>query len=690
MTLARIAAPLALAVAMAVPSAGIPAPADVIRFSTTITIGSLGDTPLALSRERGLLATTDVTRVRIFALGPLDGGPPRELTSLPSPKWTTQLAFSPDGASLAAAGNGATVWSTQGWRPRWTLPASESLSALAYSPDGRTLYLAGSSAFIEALDAAAGTVRWKQPALATGTSNVAISPGGKVAAVGSYGGGLRLVSTTDGATIAALADTSGHGGKTTAAQRAGWLAHPGGIQALAFSSDGARLASAGGDGTIKLWDVPKQSVIWTNVCGWSTAALAFERNGRTLDAGCGDTIRRLNVRNGKIAATLRGHGGGVGAVALESDGRGLWSAGETLKRWDLQKGEAVATYGAIDAAALSADGKTLAFARGDDAIVLRDMNDGRTLAILRGHVLPNTLGSYSYSREAVAISRDGAYVAAGGYVTEGFIDHSGVAKAVTRLWRRTGAQPLRVWNDVAPDAMAFSQNEGQLVVRSPAMSDTPDTVWTASVGSGALKAWVAQWKLYVDKDSYWPCSPDGFSDAAITFAGGAPSLVVASGDCKKQRTNDNAPLRLWPVGERTPGAPFSGGSVNPNGALALSADGTTAVTLDANQFAVWDVARRALRGSGAGSALIDYSPRLEKLVVGGPYAIALLLADPSRKGNWNRYSLVVWDLRSAKRVATTESRGAGEHSRLLVRADGTQAYVTTLAGIDVWVLKSAR
>ena len=678
---------------------------QVIRFSYTLGIKNFGGAPLALSRGPKflrLLATTDGSHVRIFQLEASPDREPSEYGSLQVPNWTSQVEFSPDGTSFADVGGGATLWSTQDWRrPRWRLPASESFSTLAYAPDGRTLYLAGSSAFIEALDATGGKLLWKQAALATATSRIAISPDGKIAAVGSYGGGLRLVSTADGTTLAAFGDAKSYRGKTTAAQRAGWLAHPGAVESLAFASDGARLASAGGDGTIKLWNVSKRTVIWTDICGGTTVTLAFERGGRTLDAGCGWTIRRLALLDGKIVGILRGHGGDIRAIAREADGRQLWSAAEdgTLKRWDLARRDALATYGAIDAAALSADGKTLAFARGDDAIVLRDMDEGRTLATLRGHVLPPTLGSYSYSRETVAISRDGTLVAAGGYVTEGFIDHTGVAKAVTRLWRRSSVRPLHVWNGVAPDAIAFSPNGAKLVVRSPAMSDTPDTTWSADLGSGAINAWVAQWKLYVSKTSYWPCSPDGFYDAGVRFAPTGTALVVASGDCKKLPTGDGAPLRLWPLGSRLPGAPFAGTTIGANGALALSADGATALTLDAKHVAVWDVRNRTLIASGPGLPTTTYSPRLETLAVAGRYAIALMLADPSRKGNWNQYFLYVWLLpRQTKglieacdlcprRIATTASRTASERSRLLVRADGTRAYVTTPAGLDVWILE---
>jgi WD40 repeat protein len=287
----RIAVALTLAASLTLPTAA--ATDDAIRFSSTLAIGSIGGLPFALAAGRGLLATSDDGRIRIFQVRSLGDVALRELAGVARPDWYYQLAFSPDGTTLAGAGEGATLWSTQDWRVRWSLPKTESVNALAYARDGATLYLASASAFIEALGVADGVVRWKVPALETRTSRIAISPDGTIAAVGSYGGGLRLVSTVDGSTLDKLADVDGHGGKTTAAQRAGWLAHPGAIEALAFSSDGARLASAGGDGTIKLWDVSNRSVIWTNVCGDATATVAFEKGERVLDAGCGQTIRRL-------------------------------------------------------------------------------------------------------------------------------------------------------------------------------------------------------------------------------------------------------------------------------------------------------------------------------------------------------------------------------------------------------------
>jgi WD40 repeat protein len=340
----------------------------------------------------------------------------------------------------------------------------------------------------------------------------------------------------------------------------------------------------------------------------------------------------------------------------------------------------------ITDAALSGDGKTLALSTGD-TIVLRDLSSGRTIAMLHGNVLPKVLGDHSNVFGALAISRDGAYVAAGGYNIDGFSDHAGVVDSVTRVWRRTNPQAVRVWKNVAPKVMAFSADDKELVVRGPALSDTPDTVWTANLGTGAMGHWIAEWKVDADKDSYNECSPAGFDAAQPTFIESLAALVLSSGECKTFPEASQLPLRLWPIGARVPEAPLRGPLINSYDMVALTPDAKTAVTAGDDRFAVWDLTARKLRVDGAGVAN-DISPRLDSIAASGRYAVGLYLADPSEQGRWDQYFLSVWDLRTARHIATTGIRTSSEDSHLLLSGDGWRAYVTTPSGIDEWDLKA--
>jgi WD40 repeat protein len=687
--------------------------ATAVTYARTIPIADHGRSPIALSRDGGRLATRESSgvRVRIFETAGM-----REIGGAQPPKhqyeYLAALAFSPDGATLAGVSVSAVVWSTADWKVRWSLPESQAISAIAYSPDGKTLYAAGDSSMLAAYDAASGTPRWKLPPAGTTSYRIAISPDGALAAVGSVGGGLRLLSTSDGKVVASLSDRKNYGGRSTAAQRAGWLAHPGTIDALGFTRDGTRLVSSGNDGTIKSWNVAQRSLAWTNVCGATPNALAFEAGDRAVDAGCGWTVRRLDARTGKILPSLHSHGGDVDALAAEPGGKYLWSAAEdgTLKRWDLTRRTERSTYGAIATAALTPGGRWFAFGRGDDAIALVDLSSDRQVETLRGNVLPKTLGSYSYSRAALAISADGAYLGAGGYVTEGFIDHTGVAKGVMRVWRRTHAQPFRA-SDATPALIRFSPDDRTVVARSPAMSDTPDSVWTLALdarrsalamrgyaGTSAsvrVAKWTAQWNLSRPDGTVLTCRLDGFDDSAIVFSTPTPSLLVvsSSGTCPGNSASTTQALRLWGIGSRSPSSSpgassaFGPSETSPLGSLALSADERTAVTFD-GRLGVWNVARRRLivRGPLTKPVGDNYSEMTE-FATGGSHALGLVLYDSSHTGNRDRYELVVWDLHTGQLIERSARRPALEHSHLLVRADGTRAYVSSPSGLDVWVLR---
>ena len=68
-----------------------------------------------------------------------------------------------------------------------------------------------------------------------------------------------------------------------------WLAHAGGVDALAFSPDGGLLASGGRDKAIRIWDLDSASELMTLTAHRRPVlALAFNPTGTMLASGAGD------------------------------------------------------------------------------------------------------------------------------------------------------------------------------------------------------------------------------------------------------------------------------------------------------------------------------------------------------------------------------------------------------------------
>jgi WD40 repeat protein/tRNA A-37 threonylcarbamoyl transferase component Bud32 len=456
------------------------------------------------------------------------------------------VACSPDGKLLAFSGGDAPLSTRAGMVVLWDVAARKQVrvmadhlgivTSLAFSPDGTSLACA-SKLF---------------DFVTTYRQGTASSPQGEIKIWDVAGGKLRR---------------SLHGGYHVAS----------------FQADGKRLAGAGLDGSIKVWDVESGDPVTTlPTPGGTVQSVSMRPDGAfvaaTTRAGSAPVewhheTTVWDVGKRQQAFTLVAPEGDVRNVVFSPDGKRLATTGarHSLAIWDAVTGKMLQTLfghgGDVESAAFSPDGTWLVSSSLDRTVRVWDAGSGEELVVLRGH---------SAGAEAAVFIPGGAgpvtTVASGGFDGQ------------VRLWDlKTGPNPRSLRGHAAGvSALAFSPDGRRLA--SCSIDEHKVRLWDTATSTA----------LHV-----LPC--DAY---AAAFSPDGRRLVTAGGDAFK--TDQPGMLLVWDADTGKELQRLSGHTCFVVGAC-LSGDGKYLVSASASprssrpddrigEVIVWDLERgQALR-----------------------------------------------------------------------------------------------
>ncbi|KAG9078602.1 hypothetical protein FRC06_008284, partial [Ceratobasidium sp. 370] len=370
------------------------------------------------------------------------------------------VAFSPDGARIAAGSDDATIHV-------WNLLTGRTVGApleghtgpvcsVAYSPGGNYIVASSADETIRTWDIRTGQAR--DLLLFEGHTGTVFS------VVYSPDGGYLVSGSADRTIRFWYADRGGICGPP----REG---HTGAIYSVARSPDDRMLVSGSSDGTIRTWVQWSGEMTAGRFQGHSGAiySVAYSPDNARIVSGSEDhSIRIWDAETSEaIGKPLLGHTASVCSVVYTPDGARIisGSADNTVRIWDASSGEIavgplMGHHGPVHSVACSPDGAVIASASADNTICIWDAKTGRMVhKPLKWHTrtshsiayLPEAIPSPSFAENDIQCSWD---------------EYTGSLR-LNPLLRNTATDAVKVTSPPAPGRAGTCYVQDQLFIQAP-------------------------------------------------------------------------------------------------------------------------------------------------------------------------------------------------------------------------------
>jgi WD40 repeat protein/transcriptional regulator with XRE-family HTH domain len=496
----------------------------------------------------------------------------------------TSVAISPNGRILATASDDKSVklWDAATGEAINTLTGHAGAAlVLAFSPDSQHVYAGSDETGIAiAWEAAGGQeqFRFSGQGDIVGVDAIAASPDGARLATGEFDTTVKLWEAASGELLLTL------------------FGHSSQVVSVAFSADGSYVASASEDGSIKLWDALTGRELLT-LRGHTSGVMgvAFSPDGNRLYSASRDGTARvwdISPAAGRDWLNLVGHGDRLFGVAYRPDGAQLatWSQDGTAKVWDADTGEVLRTLsheggGNGGSPAYSPDGRQLAVVRGNGAAVF-DVQSGAELFALAAFASPAFDVVYSPDGARIALgSNDGTVRIVDAAHGRLLLEFSTTSDSDGQLWQlafspdgqrlaTANSDGAYVWDAASGEQLLAFSGHGE-GVRTSGITFSPDGKWAASAGNDAT---VQVWDAAEGEVIYKLTGHTG-PTFGVAFSPDGSSLATSSVD----RT-----IKLWrlpPVGGQVPEPLTLHGHTGAVYRLAFSPDGARLASTGRNAIA---------------------------------------------------------------------------------------------------------